>query len=542
MDYLLHHLLTRAADRWPDAVAVADSRGELSYRELAGRAGLIADALRDAGIQRSDRVAFFLDHCVDQAVTVFAVSHAGGVFVPVNNQLYPDQLRHIVNDAEATVLITNRERLARLGDVLPSCSALRHVLCIEDLQGESTFWRCSPAIESDLAAILYTSGSTGRPKGVMLSHRNLLSGSSIVSEYLELTHDERLLGILPLSFDYGLNQLITMVENGGAYRFFTFLLPNDIVNALQRYAITGLAGVPSLWALLARSSLGREPLPHLRRITNSGGAMPTTILAELRRRMPDVKVYLMYGLTEAFRSTYLPPAELEQRPKSIGKAIPNTEITVLSEAGAPCGPNEKGILVHRGPTVALGYWRRPDETAERFRTMPLPNVGGPSVETVVYSGDLVSADEDGYLYFIGRTDAMIKSSGYRISPSEIEEIVFRSGMAGEAAAIGIGDDALGQRVKVLMVPLPKAPPDAARRVKAYCAEHMPAYMVPSMVEFVDSLPKTPVGKVDYPALYRREEAARAAGSEPVAQNACADMAPPANSPTQGEPAYGDAAG
>lgn len=508
MDFLLHHLLSSAAARWPDAPAVADSRESLSYRDFAGRAGRISQALYDAGIARGDRVAFYLDHCCDQAVTIFAITHAGGVFVPVNQQLFPGQLKHIVDDSEAAVLVTTRERIGRLGSVLPGCRSLRHVLCMEDLPGEAPFDRRGEAVESDMAAILYTSGSTGRPKGVMLSHRNLLAGCDIVSEYLELSSSDRLLGILPLSFDYGLNQLITMVARGGVYRFFSFLLPNEIIDALRRYEITGLAGVPSLWTLLVRSSLGRDPLPHLRRITNSGGSVPTTVLLELRRRLPDVNIYLMYGLTEAFRSTYLPPDQLEHRPTSIGKAIPNTEIFVMSESETLCGPHEPGILVHRGPTVALGYWRRPADTAERFRALPLPHGGAGETETMVYSGDLVRTDEEGYLYFIGRRDAMIKSSGFRISPAEIEEVVFQSGVVREAAAIGVRDDALGQRVKVVVVPLPSAPPDIEERTVAFCAERVPGYMVPSIVEVADSIPKTPTGKVDYPMLYKREETLR----------------------------------
>ncbi len=506
MDFLLHHLLSSAAGRWPEAAAIADSRDAFSYRCLAGRSGRVSQALYDAGVARGDRVACYLDHGCDEAIAIFAITHAGGVFVPVNHQLYPEQLRHIVADSEAAVLLTTRERIGRLGPVLPLCPSLRRVLCMDDLRGEAPFGRRSEAIESDLAAILYTSGSTGRPKGVMLSHRNLLAGSDIVSDYLGLSSGDRLLGILPLSFDYGLNQLLTMVASGGSYRFFSFSLPNDIVDALRRHAITGLAGVPSLWALLARSSLGREPLPHLRRITNSGGAMPTAVLAELRRRLPDVKVYLMYGLTEAFRSTFLPPEHLEQYPTSIGKAIPNTEIMVVAEDGTRCAPHEAGILVHRGPTVALGYWRRPEETAERFRALPVHDNGGAHTERIVYSGDLVRADGDGYLYFIGRKDAMIKSSGYRISPWEIEEVMYQSGVVREAAAIGVPDDMLGQRVKAFVVPLPSAPPDVARHTIAFCGERMPPYMVPSIVELAESLPKTPTGKIDYPALYKREEA------------------------------------
>jgi acyl-CoA ligase (AMP-forming) (exosortase A-associated) len=365
-------------------------------------------------------------------------------------------------------------------------------------------WRES-SIEKDLAAILYTSGSTGKPKGVMLSHANVVAGSRIVSTYLGITEQERILAVLPFSFDAGMNQLMTAFEKGATLVLINFMFARELVQALLKEKITGLAGVPTLWSLLAQpnSTLSKQPLPHLRYITNTGGAMPQGVLKVLRQSLPATKVFLMYGLTEAFRSTYLPPVELDRRPTSMGKAIPDTEILVLNEQGQLCKPGEIGELVHRGPTVSLGYWNRPEDTARALRPNPLlpPEMG--DCEKVCYSGDLVKMDEDGFLYFVGRRDTMIKSSGFRISPTEVEEVLFQSGKLQTAAVIGVPDDVLGQTIKAFVVPRDGEPLDTSALLE-HCAAKMPRYMVPKAVEVLPEIPKTSSGKVDYPALRRRE--------------------------------------
>ena len=282
MNYLLHHLLADASQRAPEKPAVADGHVSLTYAGLARTAGYVAARLREQGLASGDRVAFFLDHDVEQAAAVFGIAAAGGVFVPIGMTLFPQQVAHIVGDSEARVLITTAERRDGLGEALEGCRALEAVWTVDELQDEADLPTDSPAIGSGLAALLYTSGSTGRPKGVMFSHRNLLAGSRIVSEYLELSDEDRLLGALPLSFDYGLNQLITMVDNTGYYRFLAFQFPREIVATLAAEGITGLAGVPPLWALLARASLAKAGLTKLRLITNSGGALPTKVLDGLR--------------------------------------------------------------------------------------------------------------------------------------------------------------------------------------------------------------------------------------------------------------------
>ena len=509
MHYLLHHVFTNSWQRVPDKHAVIDSQRQLSYSELNKLSGVLAQKLKESGIGRGDRVAFFLDHDCNQAISILAISSLGAVFIPVNRLLHPEQVRHIVFDSGSKVLITTRERLSQVAETMETCHDLKEILLVDDLDGENYLERTAPAIENDLAAILYTSGSSGKPKGVMLSHKNLLSGCWIVSEYLKLHGEDRLLGLLPLSFDYGLNQLLTMLALGGTYVFSSFKYPNDIVSDLARHKITGLAGIPPIWALLVRSSLSDTDLPDLRYITNSGGVVATSILDRLRKALPETDVFLMYGLTEAFRSTYLPPHQLDARPTSMGKAIPNTEIMVVSEDGKMCGPNEVGQLVHRGPTVSMGYWNRPEETEKRFRHFPWDGKDDHlKSERVVFSGDLVKLDDEGFLYFVGRGDGMIKCSGNRISPTEIEEVVYKTHLAAEVAAVGVSDSVAGQVIKIFVVAAgndPSAFDETANEIMRFCSQNCPAYMVPRHVEFVDELPKTATGKIDYPELSTRVE-------------------------------------
>lgn len=524
MDFLIWHLLRDSARKAPDKEALVHGEQRLTYREVARRASGLATSLRGAGMKRGDRIGIYLEASVPQVISIFGVTQAEGVFVPINSLLRPEQVMHIATDCGMKGLITSAAKLSTLLEVLGQIPSLEFLVVVGD--GEVTdvgrmsyrfddfcnsqppsVWR-ETSIEKDLAAILYTSGSTGKPKGVMLSHANVVAGSRIVSTYLQISETERILAVLPFSFDAGMNQLMTAFEKGATLVLINFVFAQEIVQVLAKERITGLAGVPTLWSLLAQpnSTLSKHPLPHLRYITNTGGAMPQTVLKVLRDSLSATKVFLMYGLTEAFRSTYLPPEELDLRPTSMGKAIPDTEILVLNDQGQLCKPGEPGELVHRGPTVSLGYWNRPEETARALRPNPLlpPQMG--DCEKVCYSGDLVKMDEDGFLYFIGRRDTMIKSSGFRISPTEVEEVLFQTGRLRGAAVIGIPDEVLGQVIKAFVVPR-EGDPLNTESLLATCAEKMPRYMVPKFVEVLSELPKTSSGKVDYPALRRRESIA-----------------------------------
>jgi acyl-CoA ligase (AMP-forming) (exosortase A-associated) len=523
MDFLVHHFVRRSAARFPDKEALVHGDERLTYAEVDRRTAGLAAGLRQAGLQRGDRVGIYLDPSVPQVLSIFGVCRAGGVFVPLNPKLFPQQIEHIANDCGIRGLIVSGAKLGALSEVLDHFRSLEFVVIVGE-SGSTTVSLPSyrfeafcelagssrerdEAIEKDLAAILYTSGSTGKPKGVMLTHAQIRAGSSIVSSYLGITDAERILAVLPFSFDAGMNQLMTAFEQGATLIVLatTFSLARDIVRTLAKERVTGLAGVPTVWSHLAQpsSSLAKTPLPHLRYITNTGGAMPQNVLATLRRALPTTKVVLMYGLTEAFRSTYLPPEELDRRPTSMGKAIPNTEILVINEAGKLCGPDEVGELVHRGPTVSLGYWGQPELTDRVLRPHPFLPPELRSDEKVCYSGDLVKMDEDGFLYFVGRRDTLIKSSGFRISPTEPEEILFQSGKVREAAVIGIPDEVLGQSIKAFVVPADGQSPTVEELLE-FCATRMPSYMVPKAIEIVATLPKTPSGKVDYPALRRQQ--------------------------------------
>ena len=497
--YLLHHLLgARAAS---DGQAIVYKDTSLSYRQFAEAAERCAAALQQAGAQRGDRVVIFLPRGTEECWAIFGVSMAGCVFVPVNALLKAQQIRHIIVDCGAELVISNATMRDELSAALEGLAGVRVLLANDIAEGSKTSVKSPAAIGEDLAAILYTSGSTGSPKGVMLSHRNLLAGARIVRTYLEITGKDRILSLLPFSFDYGLNQLLTAVEQGATTIISTFRLGDDIVRDLRDHAVTGLAGVPTVWAILTRAapSLARTPLPHLRYITNSGGRVPQETVKALREKLPDTKIYLMYGLTEAFRSTFLPPDEIDRRPTSIGKAIPECEIFIVTAEGQRAKPGEPGILVHRGPTVSLGYWNRPEDTAKVLRPHPFipAALGG---ETVCYSGDLAVEDEDGFFSFVARNDAMIKSSGYRISPTEVEESLMSTGLFQQVAVIGLPDPFAGDKVHAVATAANENIDVSAALKKA--AEMLAPFMIPRAIELVDRLPVTANGKVDYRALVR----------------------------------------
>ncbi|GJL65564.1 MAG: AMP-dependent synthetase [Nitrospirales bacterium] len=526
MSFLVHHMLRDSAKRVPQKPALVYRAQSLTYQEVLTQVSGLAAGLRQVGIERGDRVGIYLDPSMELVLSIFGISQASAVFVPINGLLLAEQVGHIAQDCEMRCLITTRKRLAGLQEILSTLPRLEFLVVIEDGSDEpssiSVNWfhelvktthhssQCEPCIDKDLAAILYTSGSTGKPKGVMLSHSNVVNGSSIVSMYLEITERDKILAVLPFSFDAGLNQLMTAFQQGCTLVLMTFVFAKEIVQMLLKEQITGLAGVPTLWNLLSQtnSTLQKHTFPHLRYITNTGGAMPQPVLALLRETLPATSVYLMYGLTEAFRSTYLPPDQLDQRPTSMGKAIPNTEILVVNEQNQLAKPGEIGELVHRGPTVSLGYWGKPELTARVLRPHPYQHSHGGTDEMVCYSGDLVKMDDDGYLYFVGRRDSMIKSAGFRISRTEVEEAIYQSGLIKEVAVIGMPDDILGQAVTAFVVGATHESLDISA-LSAFCASKLPRYMMPKTFHVLETLPKTPNGKIDYTNLQVMEVSSHA---------------------------------
>lgn len=516
MARLLHELILEQAARRAAAPAIAHRQTILDYAALAEQLQAVAGGFAALGLQRTERIAVYLPKRPETVIALFGAACAGGVFVPINPLLKPEQVAYILRDCNVRVLVTARDRAAALSIHLASCPDLHSLVLVDELSPPSyphlvkTFsWATlttlnarQPAvrlIDIDMAAILYTSGSTGKPKGVVLSHHNMTAGAYSVAEYLGNHAEDRLLAVLPFSFDYGLSQLTTAFATGARVVLMDYLLPRDVITAVIREGITGLAAVPPMWVQLAQLDWPAPAADTLRYFTNSGGAMPRATLAALRRLLPKTTPFLMYGLTEAFRSTYLPPAELDRRPDSIGKAIPNTEVLVVREDGTPCAPGEPGELVHRGALVAQGYWNDPAKTAERFRPAPGQNPGLPLVEIAVWSGDTVRTDEDGFLYFIGRKDDMIKTSGYRVSPTEIEEVLYGSGSVAEAAALGIPHPALGQAVVAVIKPLRE--PFNESEVIAHCKQYLPNFMVPLQIMTRQTdLPRNPNGKIDRKAL------------------------------------------
>lgn len=519
---LLHELVSVAAERRPGNVALRLGDESCSYAELAAQIAACADGFLAAGIRRGDRVAVYLPKSIEGVVAMFAAAAAGAVFVPVNPVLKPRQVAHILSDSGARALVTSAGRRQALAEVLSACADLAlivlqeqsvpandvpapgpRVMAFPELVVPGTAGPRPTVIDTDMTAILYTSGSTGLPKGVVLSHRNMVAGAASVAGYIENRPDDRILAVLPLSFDAGFSQLTTGFWAGAQVVLLDFFLPRDAVRVAAATGITGITGVPPLWNQLASLDWPDEVRQSLRYFATTGGAMRKPLLDKLRALFPRARPYLMYGLTEAFRSTYLPPTEVDKRPDSIGKAIPNAEIVVMRDDGTPCDPDEPGELVHRGALVSLGYWNAPDLTAQRFRPLTDRLSPGGRPEMAVWSGDTVVMDSDGYLYFRGRRDEMIKTSGYRVSPNEIEDVVMATGLVTEVVAVGVDDERLGQAIKLAAVPAnDDVTPDA---LLARCREQLANYMVPRAVVFKASLPRNPNGKFDRTAL--REELA-----------------------------------
>lgn len=510
----LHQLLYNNLAKSPAAQAIVYKDTHVSYQQLATHVEQESRALQNLDLQHQERVAIYLPKQLETVSSFLAVSKAGGVFVPVNPVLKGPQVAHILSDCNVKILITSKNRLLSLTDALHQCTDLRTIVLVDNdltglaeqthqvldwpafnLLGQKATSNTVSLIDADMAAILYTSGSTGKPKGVVLSHRNIIAGAESVAEYLQIQSTDRLLAVLPFSFDYGLNQLTTCLLKGATCILMDYLLPRDVINALGKYQITGLAAVPPLWSQLADLNWPEQIVTHLRYMTNSGGKMPKTVLQKLRSKVPQSQFYLMYGLTEAFRSSYLPPDQINIRPDSMGKAIPNAQLMVVREDGSLCAPHEPGELVHRGSLVSLGYWNDPAKTAERFKPAPGQLSGLPLTEIAVWSGDTVTMDEEGYLYFVGRKDDMIKTSGYRVSPSEIEEVIYASGLVKEAAAIGIEHATLGQAVVVVVSPQVLPEFDTQTLVDS-CKAQLPNFMVPTKIEVLTDLPRNPNGKID----------------------------------------------
>mgnify|MGYP005812778369 CR=1 FL=1 len=502
---LLHDYLHRTAARLPHKVAVTCRDRSVTYGELEGSANALAHALRRRGVERGDRVVLFADNTVPVAIAFFGALAADAVVSVVNPLTKPDKLAYLINDCRATALVTDAHLAGVVRPAAARCPSLKAVIATGAMDGAGmpgfSGWddalgpepRDAPPrrrnIDVDLAALVYTSGSTGDPKGVMLTHRNMLTAATSISTYLGLREDDVIVDVLPLAFDYGLYQLVMSVRQGARLvleRSFAF--PAQVLDAIVAEGVTFLPGVPTLFAALAEMDLSRWDLGRVRAVTNTAAALHPKHVAALRRIFPAARIFSMYGLTECKRVSYVPPEQLDRKIESVGIPIPNTEVWIVDDDGRRLPPGQVGQLVVRGATVMRGYWEKPEETARKLRPGPVRG------EEVLWTGDLCRMDEEGYLYFVGRMDDIIKTRGEKVAPKEVEAALLAVAGVREAAVVGVADELLGQAVKAFVVLAPGTsltPKDLQR----HCQARLENFMVPKHVEIVDALPRTDTGKI-----------------------------------------------
>jgi amino acid adenylation domain-containing protein len=502
--------LEQSAERLPEKTAIVCGGGRLTYREVEERANRLAHSLIAEGIERWDRVAVYLDNSVEAVVSVFAILKAGAVFLVVNPTTKADKLTYILNNCRAKGLILPARKFMEMREGIADATHLQRVWLAGSaeggevpvrgrlialnpvLQGANGTTEPPPkkCIDIDLAALIYTSGSTGRPKGVMLTHLNIVAAATSITTYLENTPDDIIINLLPLSFDYGLYQVLMAFKMGGTIvleRSFTY--PHSVIETIIREKVTGLPIVPTVSAVLLQLDLSPYKFPDLRYITNTAAALPTHHILRLRELFPHVRIYSMYGLTECKRVSYLPPDQIDIRPTSVGRGMPNEEVYIVDEKDQRVPPNVIGELIVRGSNVMKGYWELPEETDKKLKPGPFPG------EKVLYTGDLFRMDEEGYLYFFGRKDDIIKSRGEKVSPKEIEDVLYSLPGIAEASVIGVPDEVLGQAIQAV-VTLREGAQLTAQDVLRHCAERLENFMVPQSVVFMAALPKTSSGKIN----------------------------------------------
>ena len=482
--------LWATADRVPEKVAIDDRDHATTYAALRAHAAGIARALVDQGLKPGDRVGLWMDRSAACAAAFFGVLAAGGIAIIINEMLRPRQVEHILGHSAAAMLLTNEEMLGRQGRALETAAT---IVLVGSLPTTGVFEPIA-RVGRDYAQIIYTSGSTGLPKGVTWMHQNLWAGARAVVHYVQVTEQDRLASLLPFSFDYGFNQLLCAVLTGATLVIERSPVPNQVATTLRAKGVTVLACVPPLWLqLMGAPEFRREPIATLRAMTNTGGRIPVEGVKDLRRLQPQARLFLMYGLTEAFRGTYLPPEEVDEHPDSIGRAIPGSEIFVLREDGTLCDDDEVGELVQRGATVAAGYWNDPETTAKVYRPNPLRPAGAPDDERVVYSGDLVRRDSEGRMYYVGRRDRVIKTLGMRVSPDEIADVLYASGEVAEGIIGTEEDEVRGTKIIAYVVLKPESTLPA---LEQFCRRELPRHMQPARFEVLTEIPRTSSGKFD----------------------------------------------
>jgi amino acid adenylation domain-containing protein len=524
---LLHHFLEESGQKFPEKVALIQRTERWTYRDIDQKANQVANLLRAQGIRRGDRVAIFLDNSIESVVSLFGILKADAVFLMLSPMLKPSKLTYILNDCQAKALITHTGKNNITSGTFGSVSSLEFVLFVGNkekipkglpthlswnemnvlapnselrtqnltLPPTSNLQRPTLNIDLDLATIIYTSGSTGSPKGVMLTHLNMISAATSITTYLENIPDDIIIDVLPLSFDYGLYQVVMAFKFGGTVVLEkSFAYPYEVIKQMVKERVTGFPGVPTIFAILLQmEDFKRYDLSSLRYITNTAASLPVEHIQRLRTNFPQARLYSMYGLTECKRVSYLPPEELDHRPGSVGRGMPNEEIWVVDEKGNRVGPGVVGELVVRGSNVMRGYWGDPETTERVLKPGPLPG------EKVLYTGDLFKMDEEGFLYFVGRKDDMIKTRGERVSPKEVENAIYGLEGVVEVAVIPVSDDILGQAIKAFVVQR-NGYPMTEKDVLRQCKKELEEFAIPKYIEFRASLPKTSSGKIDKLAL------------------------------------------
>jgi long-chain acyl-CoA synthetase len=507
----VEQFLENSARLYPDKVALIHGSERLTYRQIDREANRFAHALIEAGVKRGERVVIFLPNSVEAVLSIFATLKTGAVFVVLNASTKPDKLTFILNNCRATSMVAWGGRLPAESSIWTETPHLRSVFLFGGSEAQITAVEAASkgvvrveeirqstsevlplsktCVDIDLAALIYTSGSTGRPKGVMVTHLNIVSAATSIITYLENTADDVVINMLPLAFDYGLYQLLMMFKVGGTLVLHdSFAFPNVVIEKMVREGVTGFPIVPTVSAMLLQLDLSKYCFPRLRYITNTAAALPVEHIRKLRELFPEVKLYSMYGLTECKRVSYLPPDQVDVRPASVGRGMPNEEVYIVDENGNRVGPGIVGELVIRGSNVMKGYWELPEETDRCLKPGPLPG------EKVLYSGDLFRADEEGFLYFVGRKDDIIKTRGEKVSPREVEDAIYALEGVAEVAVIGVPDAILGNAIKAVLTLRPGAQ-ITRQDVLRHCSTRLEDFMMPKIVEFQESLPKTESGKI-----------------------------------------------
>ncbi len=514
---LLNEFLENSALMYPDKNALVCRNKRLTYREIDNTANSLSQALKDKGFQKRDRAVIYLDNSAESVISLFGILKAGGVFVIVDPQVKARKLSYIIGDCEARVLITDTVHFTNVLEALPHLSKLKDII-ITDYEHISTmelpnngisylsykkilkdYPTSSPGtycIDIDLASLVYTSGSSGSPKGVMLTHHNMVSAANSITQYLENSSNDIIIDTLPLAFDYGLYQILMAFRFSGTVILEkAFVYPQQLINTIVKEKVTGWPIVPTIAAILVKlKNLDKHDFSSLRYITSTGQALPPNHISHLKKTFPEVKIFSMYGLTECKRVAYLPPEELETRPDSVGKAMPNTEVYIVDKDGKEITePRKAGELVVRGSNVMKGYWNLPEETAKALRSWRFPG------EKVLFSGDLFQKDEDGFLYFLGRKDDIIKTAGHMVSPREVENIICEKENVVEAAVVGVEDEIMGKVVKAFVHVEDRSQTTAEDIIK-FCSERLEDFAVPKKVVLCGTLPRTTTGKIQKQVL------------------------------------------